>query len=105
MHYDLMIAVKFVNGTNSNTWIVHGTSVLGTNCLAAAEAAFIGWMSDVLAAAHICVWLDFLVVLPWLWECDKRSSLGVSVQLCFHNLPELCDVYANQAVYSPRERG
>ena len=84
-----MISVNFVSGTNSNTWMVHGTSVLGTNCLAAAEAAFIGWMSDVLVAARICVWLDFLVVLPWLWECDKRSSLGVSAQLCFHSLPEL----------------
>ena len=100
-----MIAVNFVSGTNPNTWMIHGTSVLGTNCLAAAEAAFSGWMSDVLAAAHICVWLDFLVVLPWLWECDGRSSLGIGVQPCFHNLPEMRDVCANQAMYSLREWG
>ena len=77
-----MIAVNFVSGTNSNTWMVHGTSVLGTNCLAAAEAAFIGWMSDVLVAARICVWLDFLVVLPWLWEwarsCSRAATSSVS---------------------------
>ena len=51
----MMIAVNLVSGTDPNTWMIRRTSILGTNFLSAAEAAFIGWMSDVLVVARICV--------------------------------------------------